>query len=660
MMKKSSLFYCAICCVFVEKFLHFAYMEFVYILFKICYTILVKICKRGFAIMKNIKKIISVVMAVVMIVSCMSILGYARDKEYVPTIIIPGLFQSETYHYVNGEKECDADGNPLAGPFYISISKEFIGAVLTTALLPVMAMFITQHDKDQMAAKAVSKLIGELLIGKQQSDANGNFIDDVRPEVYNGGFDTFSEKSKEVVLQSFPVQEYLEIAGEDNLYVFSYVSTGNMIQTVKDLYDYIQFVKTNTGSDKVNLVPVSQGGSIANGLMQYYNDNGMLMSKDINRIVFAVPALDGAALLGDCYRYGLNNDSELLYTTMFPTVIGVDNYLGYIISIITRLMPKSDVDNLLKIVADDLINDYLRYSTLLWGLIPSYDYEVCRDMYLETDDMAEIRRQTDWFYGAQKNSDANIISAKIQGIDVFDIVDTNVELYQLAVSHKTNQADGIIHVDSTSMGAYSVGLKQKLPADYQTPLTQRKCLNLLHDHTDPEGIMDVTTGLLPDHTFYFSGQNHANTAGNDVIMSLIIKLLTDEDFENVFSYKDTFPQFNYSRETFQLRKDVEEMRTYDRAKLTDAQVQELDAAIAEVDAMIADTTIDAAACKATNARFYEIYDEIIGNNSPFSQKNTSKMLATVTKGIAQGLYDAYGDAAFSEMPMLTLNKILGR
>ena len=111
--------------------------------------------------MKKTRKIISVVLAVIMMLSCMSILGYARDESYVPTIIIPGLFQSETYHYVNGEIECDADGNPLAGPFYISVSKEFIGAAVTSALLPVAKMFITQEDKDLMYSHVKKKLRNE-------------------------------------------------------------------------------------------------------------------------------------------------------------------------------------------------------------------------------------------------------------------------------------------------------------------------------------------------------------------------------------------------------------------------------------------------------------------------------------------------------------------
>lgn len=606
--------------------------------------------------MKSFKKVISIVMAVVMILSCMSILGYAKEPEVTPTIIIPGLFQSETYHYVNGEKETNADGEPLAAPFYISVSKELVGAILTTALVPITTMFITQHDKDQLAAKAFSKIVGELLMGKQQSNANGEFIDDVRPEYYNGSFATLTEEQQEKVLSHFPVEEYFDLAGAEYLYVFNYVSTGNMIQTANDLYDYIQFVKEDTGAKKVNLVPVSQGGSITNGLFKVYEEKGIAISKDVNRIVFTVPALDGAALLGDCYRYGLNDESEALYTTMFPSVLGKEGYLGYLINILLRLMPNADVNNLLDIVADTLIKDHLKYSTLLWGLIPSGDYEACRDMYLSGDDMAEIRRQADWYYDAQLNSESYVLKAKALGVEVFDIVDTNVELYQLAVSYDEVQADGIIHVDSTSMGAYSTGVYEKLPENY-TP-TRRMCWNPTHNHTDPEGIIDACSGLLPDHTFYFSGQNHATTASNDALMSLVIHLLTDESFKNVYSYPDKFPQFNYSRETLQLRKDVDTMREYDRTALTTADANELDAAIAQVDAMLAVTVVDVNAYKAANDRFYAIYDKIAGGDSLFSDKNTSKTLYVVSKSISDALYAVYGDAAFSEMPMETLNKIL--
>lgn len=602
------------------------------------------------------KKIISVVMAVIMMLSCMSILGCAKAPEVTPTIIIPGLFQSDFHYYENGEIATNADGEPLAAPFFVDVSMDFVGAALTTALVPVASMLIRQEDKDQLAAKAVSKLVGELLVGKQKSDANGNLISDVRATYYEGSFATLTEKQQEKVLSHFPIEEYFELAGEEYLYVFNYVSTGNMLQTANALYDYIQFVKEDSGSDKVNIVPVSQGGSIANALMKLYDEKGVSLSRDINRIVFTVPALDGAALIGDSYRYGFTDSSYEVYNTMFPSLLGDENYLSYIINIVLRLMPNADVNNLLDIVADTLINDYLRYSTLMWGLCPSGDYPTCRDMYLADAELAEIRRQADWYYDAQLNSDKYILKAKLQGVEIFDIVDTNVELYQLAVSYDDINADGMIQLDSTSMGAYSVGVNEKLPDDY-TP-ARVNCLNPFHDHTDPDGIIDAYSGLLPDTTFYFSGQNHAETASNDVLMSLIIHLLTDESFTSVYSYPNKFPQFNYSRNTLQLRKDVDTMRDYDTTTLTSADATELKGAIAQVDEMLSNTVIDVAEYEEANDRFYAIYDKIINGDSLLSEKNTSKTLYVVTKTISDSLYAVYGDAAFSEMPMATLNKII--
>ena len=599
--------------------------------------------------MKKIKKVLAVVLAVVLTLSFTSIIGASVEKEeYIPTIIIPGLFQSETYHYENGEIATDANGVPLARPFYVSIGMEEIGDIVTKALLPITKMFITQEDKDGLAAKEVSKILAGILMGKQRSDANGNMIDDTRAVLYQGSMADVTEAELEHVLSQFPIQEYFDIAGKENMYVFNYVSTGNMIQTAKTLYDYIQFVKKDSGSDKVNIVPVSQGGSISNALLKYYDEQNISVARDINRIIYVVPALDGAALLSDCYRYGFNKNSEALYTTAMPSVIGYENYLGYIINIAMRLMPKTDIDVLLDAIADAMINDYLKYSTLMWGLVTSEDYPVCREKYLMGDDMAEIRRQTDWYYDAQLNSENYILEAIADGVKVFDIVDTNVELYQLAVSHASQNCDGIIHVDSTSMGAYSVNVGEKLPANYVP--TRNNCSDPAnHNHTDPEGIMDVCSGLLPETTFYFSGQNHATTGSNDVIMTLIIQLATDENFTSVHSYPDKFPQFNYSRETKVLRDDVDAMRDYDTSNLNKADAKELEDAIAQVDKMLANKVVDKAEFQAANDRFYAIKDKIDNGEATDTTASLNRVLYILTKTVSDILYFVYGDAAFSEM-----------
>ncbi len=601
--------------------------------------------------MKKTKKILAIALALVLSFSCLSILGYSQEPEYVPTILIPGLFQCEVKYYENGELAVNADGQPLAEPFFIDADTDFIVDALTDALVPVSKLLVSQEDKDREAAKALAGVIGELVFGRNESDANGNMIDDVRPTVYEGSFADITDHDRESILEHFPLQEFVDTAGGEYLYVFSYVSTGNMIQTANALYDYIQFVKEDAKSDKVNIIPISQGGSISNGLLKVYEEKDIPLSRDINRIVYAVPALDGAALLGELYKNGFNDNSEELYKTMLPSVMGVDDYIPYLINIVLRIMPKADVVGILDEACNVLVNDYMRYSTLLWGLIPSGDYEQCREMYLMDEGLEEIRRQADWYYEAQQNYDVRLLKAAEDGVKIFDVVDTNVELYQIAGNYKDVNADGMIHISSTGMGTYTTGVYEKLPEDYVR--THNNCTDPEnHDHTDPEGVIDACTALFPETTFYFSGQNHADTASNDVLMSLIIKLVTDDNFTSVHSYPDKFPQFNKSRNTKFLMKDVEEMRNYDTSTLTPEDAQELEEAIAQVDAMMANTVIDVDEFNAANDRFTAIYDKIQRGDALVTEKGLNKVLYVIVRAVSDILYFVYGEKAFSEWALI--------
>ena len=594
--------------------------------------------------MKKSKKIISLLLAVVMLSTTFMVAASAIEKEdVIPSIVVPGLFQSETKYY--------EDGKPtnLAAPFFMSDTIEIVGLALTEALVPISKLLISQEDKDQQAAKALSSVLGDTLMGKLKSDENGHFINDVRATKYYDSFKDLSAYDKEYILDQLPLNKYIDMAGEENLYVFSYASLGNMKDTAQELYDFIQFVKEDSGSDKVNLAPVSQGGSVMNAVMQLYKDNGRAFSEDINRIVYVIPALDGSLLVGEIYQYGLLDDNIELYSQMMPALMGVDEMAGYLVNIVLRIMPNADLNMILDIVAFDLVNDYMKYSTLLWGLVPSGNYEPCREMYLMDDSMAVIREQTDWFYNAQKNSRANIKEAVAQGVKVFDIVDYNVPLYEIIDSWDDVNADGVIHLDSTSMGAYSAGVNKTLPADYVR--TVNNCTNPNHDHSDPRNIVDANTGLLPCTTFYFYNQNHERTGSNDVIMKLVSELLVDENFTDVYTYADRFPQFNVGRNSKGFMRDLEEAKTLDLTYLTVDERARFQYAIERGEEALEQTNVDLAEFEAAKAYFYDTRDEIIyGEEKEYTGGlDFNDYLATIFKLISDLLYYFFDGAGFSDM-----------
>ena len=597
--------------------------------------------------MKTSKKVIALVLSVVMLMGCFSATAFATEEAYIPSIVIPGIFQSETKYYEDGK------ATDLEAPFFMDSTIEIVGMAVTDALMPIMSLLTTQEDKDNQAAQAIADILGEVLMEKSRCDENGQFVHDIRATKYNDCFADLSAHDQEYILDQIPLQNYIDIAGGENLYFFSYASLGNMIATAQELYDFIQFVKEDTGSDKVNIVPISQGGSVANALMQIYADNERSVAEDINRIVYVVPALDGSTLIGEIYQYGLIDDAEL-YTTMLPSLMGEEDMLSYLINIVLRIMPNANVNSILDTAVHTLINDYMRYSTLLWGLCPSGNYEACREMYLMDDGLEVIRQQTDWFYGAQCNRYDNIKKAIEDGVKVFDIVDYNVSLYQLVDSWDNVNADGIIQLDSTSMGAFSYGVDVKLGSNYVA-----ECNNCSdpenHDHADPNGIVDACTGLLPETTFYFYNQNHERTGSNDVIMKLVTELLVDETFVDVFSKPDKFPQFNVGRNSKGLMRDVAEMKEYDTSDLTEEEIALLEEAIAEAEAQLDQTNVDLDAFQEAKDNFYSVRDQILNRDKePEVKENDAYMdfgdaLKQIMQLLSDFLYLFFGGAGFSDM-----------
>ena len=532
------------------------------------------------------------------------------DDDVLPTIIVPGLFQSETKYYdENGDVALDANGEEYKMPFFMDTTMEIAGAALQDALKPILSMVVNQEDKEQQAAHAVADILSETLMGKQKLDETGHFINDIRATEYNDCYGDLSKHDKETIFEHFPLEYYTKHAGEDKLYVFSYASLDNMMDIAYRLYDYIQFVKEDSGYDKVNIVPISQGGSVFVALMQIYEEKGRSMADDFVKIVFAVPALNGSTLVGEILEKGLMDDDKELYKEMLPALLGEEDYLGYLINIVLRFLPNADVNNILDIVFDTFIREYAGYSTALWGLCPVENYPGARENYLTDDCMAQIAEQTDWFYNAQLKYKDYLLEAADEGVQIFDIVDYNVPLLRIVDSWDV-PSDGIIQIESTSMGAYGIANNVKLPADYVP--THSNCTDPEnHDHSDPHGFIDPCTALFPETTFYFFEQSHESSASNDVFMKLACSIMMDSNFTSVHSYPDVFPQFNGARKTKNLMKDIAEMQEYDTSKLSSEDRIELEESIMQATEMLDNTIIDNDEEAAAKTRFYAIRDKIV-------------------------------------------------
>lgn len=604
------------------------------------------------------KKVVSIILAIALVLSGTALTAFAAQTKTecggncsdCPTVIIPGIGQSNVWLLDDdGSYALDDNGNKInCFPAYAPVMP-----LVKIALVPLVLSLLFQRDVG--LSKALAEAV-DLCFEMNMSDGNGVCTGNVEVEKYPYSLAECSKEEKDHIYGCIPLNDYLGDYSEDHLYFFSYNSFGNNIAIVDELYEFIQTVKKETGHDKINLVPISLGGTLANGLLEYYgesNPDGKNVYNDLNKVLYIVPALDGSSIVGDIYTKELAFlEKDYLYNGFLEELMAEDE--ARLIENVLRIFPDSVLMSVLNNTVDALIEDVLKNCTNMWALVPSEDYPRAAAKWLKGEENAEIRAQTERYYQAQLNSDANILKLLDYGIKVYNLVEYDQVLYNVGKSWNVENADGIIDLDSTSMGAYAANVGETLPEGYVQQNT--RCTQQGHNHISPDNVVDASTGLLPDTTFYFDGQNHESTGSNDIIVRLATKILATDDIETVYS-DPNFPQFNIGRNTKKLIRTVlPDAKRVDTSTLSAEDAAALNAAIAEAERIIASTVGVAGEAEAARDELTAILRRI-GVYSPVEEEEASAFDNAMIK-LSLWLYDNYGTAGYIQMPMMSVQKLL--
>lgn len=589
------------------------------------------------------KKIISLVLAFVLAFSMLSVTASATVKtdckgecDTCPAIVVPGIGQSNVWALdENGDYLLDEDGERISCfPAVFNVA-----SIVKKVIAPALLTLITQHDI------GLSKALCDVVLDAfavNLCDENGKNTGNIEVEKYPYSVAECSEYEKAEIYDNIPLQAFSEIAGEDHLYYFAYNSFGNNYDIVTELYSFIQMVKKETGHDKVNIVPISMGGSVANGLLQYYPE----VMDDLNKVVYIVPALNGSTIVGDLYTKNLAFfDTEFLYNGFLEALMEEEE--ARMIEVIARILPDEVLSGVLRNVADCLVEDVAANITMLWGLCPKEYYPEASAALLGSK--PGIKRQTDMFYEAQLNSLNNIQKLVDKGVEVFNIVDYDVPLYLIGNSWNDDNADGVIHLSSTAMGVKSAIVGETLGDGYKQANASKNCSDPTHNHVSPDKVVDASTGLLPDHTFYFDGQNHEQTARNDAIISLATKLLSSDDIKNVYSTPD-YPQFNGRRDPRKLKNElIPAAKAVDTSTISQTDADELKAATEAAEAFVNSTSCYDGQQKEIEDRLINILVKV-GARSVEVEEEPS----TFFTNLSLWLFEHYGANGYIEMPLLSI------
>lgn len=578
--------------------------------------------------MKKFKKVISVILAALMAFSAIGVVSFAEEDamdytnelitattgsdEKVATIILPGIGQSDSTYV----KE---DGSTVSGGLVLLDSEGIVGPVVTKLALPLLASIATRSAALNLQ-DAAYEVISDLFY-IQASDKDGTGREELILTRYPYALSQYSEDDHGWFYRMFPMEPVVEAMAEkygaadpsynpeDYIYLSTFQLIGNPYDSAKELKDFIGMVKEQTGCEKVNLVPISLGGTILTAYLQLIQEEYNGDFSDINKIINIVACLNGTDLFSDFFDRKWNLADEFLYDEYIDLIVeanGMQPYMGGLIKIALKIIPKPALYAILSGAIEGLLDNMFVNCPQFWAMVTKERYEGLADRYLVGEEYALLRSKTDWFQNARVNLINNLNYVKDNyGVVTYSVAayglqftDGEYNFFGIAGSSATTNSDGIINISSASLGASYV-----VPgAVYEGAVMP-----------SPDGELDISTCAFPNTTWFFKNQHH-EVGRNDVILKLLGQILVGEITDVKSS--SNFPQFNYGRVTRNLTRDgwlmdqAAEVIANEEGLYTQEQIDTVKPVYEKAVAMLDKTVLDENSAKEAEDMIKELNDAL--------------------------------------------------
>ncbi len=473
---------------------------------------------------KVFKKSLSVFLALCFLFSLSSVSFAAHEKEKTPVILIPGFGQSQTLVY-------DDDGNYLGDISTFELSglktETLVKNVIKDLLVPLGKSAITRSDKELSAA--VKKFMHELFKPYDLHD-DGTPVYNKQVHRFDKPYSELSEEDQALIYSNVSLDGLSEY--DSVRYYYTYDTFGSVKDAASGLHDYLHnVVLAQTKAEKVNLVPISQGGAVLIQYLASYPQD----YKYIKKIVNMIPAFDGSQIVGDILLDNVRiYDIERVHREILPAIL--DGDLAYELSLALRLALSSDTqEKVLRAALEEARDTLARKSSMMWALCPSGSYEEARDLLLSDEKYAAVRAETEAFSEARKAFPQTLKKLQESGVYIHIIASYNMGYFMAPLFDcYQNDADNLLAPSSATIGATAAPFGETLGENYVSPHTY--CSNAAHNHISPDNKIDASTGLLPENTWYFKSVSHMGMNGREDVKNFAAELVMDDDVKDIYTF----------------------------------------------------------------------------------------------------------------------------
>ena len=474
------------------------------------------------------KKILSVILAVLIIFSVVSMGVAAETKEKVPVVILQGYSGPNlAYADENGEPIVDENGVvQLAWPLNFDALGDDIFALLTDVTL-------NQADLTDELAKKIKEYLAPIGMNPDGTSKN-NLVPYPSGAAATRASTLIENEMEEYIPERVVADMAIEEVGAENVFGFTFDWRRSQMDYAAALDQYIQEVKELTGAEQVDLYGLSHGGQYGTTYLYLYGDKG-----DVRRAMFGNPATLGNTLCGSIFT------GEHMDVPLDEIVAFIEHGFEYEKNWewIFELYSAETIIN----GANDVIYDPELWAGItaipsLWDFVPYNYFEEALDYTgLNLVDNKKLYVDTVTYHTLISNGGNNLAEKlaelKANGMKIGYVVGNGY-------TSPNGKYNSDILIDTyLSSGSNCALVNEKFASDYVQANTV--CDNPNHYHISPEFDIDASSGFMPDATWYVRNQGHGMIMHDEYSKNLVHDFLWGNIID-VYTSKE-YPQFNMSQ-----------------------------------------------------------------------------------------------------------------
>ena len=459
------------------------------------------------------KKIISIILTLTMLLSCMSLFAFATE-ETTPVIFVDGIGSTNTVNTETGETVFPPATDAIIG----GVSK---------AALPLMGA-LASGNYEEVSEPLCDALV--TIFDGMACDENGN---PVYPTTSVYEMPTAEEiLGGEIAINT----ANLGFDAKEVVY-FSYDWRMDMKTVAAQLNDLVKLVKDVTGAEKVNLVGFSMGSCV---VTTYLYDFGY---EDVQDVVILSGAYNGVSTCGEPFsgQIAFNEDGMIAF---LKTMLG-DSFSDKLIkALIDTLQAAGVLGNLLGIaeelnyaILDDVFEKGLKTTFArmpgIWSVIPYNMYDDAKALLIGDNVSDEFIAKIDYYHNVQANN-KEILDGVIENGGNLAIISKYGSTIPPVCVSQLNIGDMVIDTVYTSFGATCALANTTLGADYVQKV------DCGHNHISADNMIDASTAAYPEYTWFIKDLMHAD---HTAAQWELIRFIFDSEAQPTVSDSEAYPQF---------------------------------------------------------------------------------------------------------------------